>query len=324
MTLEKPLVSVIVITYNSAKYVLDTLESVKTQTYQNIELIVSDDCSTDNTVEICQNWIDDNRTRFVRTMLITNNKNTGIPANCNRGLYFANGEWLKYIAGDDAIVHTCIEDYIKCLKDTGENIYALHANINVYKDTFDPESFIQTNDYSDKLYSSNNISAKDQYSLTLTQGFIGAPSVFLNRELIIRIGGWDETMPYEDWPMFLSIHKHGYKIHYLNKVVAKYRIHGESIFNNNACSTLLFNDFFFKDRVIYKKYRRGEMNFTERLTEDLDFYRKRIMFALGMNRNNLFNRQVNNLLNKFFHHIRQRRVKRIEQQILKNMRNGDA
>ena len=48
-----PLVSINVITYNSSKFVLETLESAKAQTYQNIELIVSDDCSTDNTVEIC-------------------------------------------------------------------------------------------------------------------------------------------------------------------------------------------------------------------------------------------------------------------------------
>ncbi len=51
------LVSIVVITYNSAKFILETLESSKAQTYKNIELIISDDCSTDNTVEICQQWI---------------------------------------------------------------------------------------------------------------------------------------------------------------------------------------------------------------------------------------------------------------------------
>jgi alpha-1,3-rhamnosyltransferase len=54
---QKPLVSVVIITYNSSKYVLETLESAKAQTYQNIELIVSDDCSTDDTVEKCREWI---------------------------------------------------------------------------------------------------------------------------------------------------------------------------------------------------------------------------------------------------------------------------
>ena len=54
----QPLVSVPVITYNSAKFVLETLESIKAQTYQNIELVISDDCSTDNTVQICRDWVD--------------------------------------------------------------------------------------------------------------------------------------------------------------------------------------------------------------------------------------------------------------------------
>ena len=59
--IKKPLVSIIVITYNSAKYVLETLESAKNQTYQNIELIISDDCSIDNTVDICTRWLNENK-----------------------------------------------------------------------------------------------------------------------------------------------------------------------------------------------------------------------------------------------------------------------
>lgn len=76
MSEKNPLVSIIVITYNSAKYVLETLESAKAQTYQNIKLIVSDDCSTDNKIEICRKWLEKNKGRFVRTELITVEQNT--------------------------------------------------------------------------------------------------------------------------------------------------------------------------------------------------------------------------------------------------------
>jgi alpha-1,3-rhamnosyltransferase len=51
------LVSIVIITYNSAKYVLETLESVKAQTYEKIELVISDDCSTDDTVEVCRDGL---------------------------------------------------------------------------------------------------------------------------------------------------------------------------------------------------------------------------------------------------------------------------
>ena len=56
----EPLVSICVITYNSSKTVVETLESIKNQSYSNIELVVSDDCSPDNTVELVQQWLEKN------------------------------------------------------------------------------------------------------------------------------------------------------------------------------------------------------------------------------------------------------------------------
>ncbi len=100
---QEPLISIVVVTYNSAKYVLETLESAKSQTYQNIELIVTDDYSTDDTVAICQKWLNKNKARFVRSQLVTSEKNTGIPANLNRGIKASKGEFIKPIAGDDTM-----------------------------------------------------------------------------------------------------------------------------------------------------------------------------------------------------------------------------
>ena len=59
------LVSVIVITYNSSRYVLHTLESVHRQSFNDIELIVSDDCSTDNTFDLCREWLANYSDRFI-------------------------------------------------------------------------------------------------------------------------------------------------------------------------------------------------------------------------------------------------------------------
>ena len=61
-----PLVSIIVVTYNSSLYVRETLESAKRQSYRNLELIVTDDASKDDTVKICREWIENNKNRFVR------------------------------------------------------------------------------------------------------------------------------------------------------------------------------------------------------------------------------------------------------------------
>lgn len=78
-----PLISIVVITYNSAKYVKETLDSVLKQTYDNIELIISDDCSTDNTRTIITQWIDNN----LRNNIVGGGKKVGIDCNESKWRY---------------------------------------------------------------------------------------------------------------------------------------------------------------------------------------------------------------------------------------------
>lgn len=99
-----PLVTIIVITYKSADYVIDTLESISQQTYKNIELIISDDRSPDNTLEICESWIEKHKNRFSNTIVTKTDRNGGICYNYNNGLKMATGKWIKYIAGDDELI----------------------------------------------------------------------------------------------------------------------------------------------------------------------------------------------------------------------------
>ena len=112
---DNPLVSVVVLTYNSSKTVLETLNSIAAQTYKNIELIISDDCSKDDTLKKCKKWELKNKQRFTQIIIIRSNQNTGTAANGNRGANAANGEWLKFIAADDVLLPNCVHsniDYI--------------------------------------------------------------------------------------------------------------------------------------------------------------------------------------------------------------------
>jgi len=86
------LVSVFVITYNSSKYVIDTLESVKSQTYQNIELIISDDCSTDNTAAEVEKFIENNPSVDVK--FFQHDVNRGKGAALHTGIMHATGQYL--------------------------------------------------------------------------------------------------------------------------------------------------------------------------------------------------------------------------------------
>ena len=138
------LVSCTVLSYNSAKTILETLESIKAQTYQNIELIVSDDCSKDNTVELCRQWIAVNKNRFVRVVLLTVKENTGVCANGNRAMAACQGKWQKGIAADDILLPNCIGDFVDYVND---NIHAkwIASKVAVYNEEFKEENCIQRN-----------------------------------------------------------------------------------------------------------------------------------------------------------------------------------
>lgn len=110
-----PLVSVCVVTYNSAEFIIETLESIKSQTYKKMELIISDDCSSDNTVELCEEWIEKNESYFFRTEILTVNKKTGSRANVKRVEEKTKGKYNKVIAGDDYIDAKYIEKCVEVL-----------------------------------------------------------------------------------------------------------------------------------------------------------------------------------------------------------------
>ena len=226
MNEQNPLVSIIVITYNSAKYVLETLESARAQTYQNIELIVTDDCSTDNTVEICREWIEENKERFVRTELITVENNTGLPANCNRGIKVSKGEWVKIIAGDDLLMDKCIFNYLDFVSNS-EDMQIICANVIKFNNETEEKTNIQ-----DWKFFSKNISADEQFKLLLRHNRVLASSVFLKKSLIEEMNGFDEQFKLiEDYPMWLKITLSGMKIHCLKECVVKYRLSESGISN---------------------------------------------------------------------------------------------
>ena len=88
---DRDLVSVLILAYNAEKYIRDLLESIKDQTYQNIEIIISDDASKDDTVRIAQVWKDENRLCLKKMMISRSEQNQGVVKNANLGFAHCNG-----------------------------------------------------------------------------------------------------------------------------------------------------------------------------------------------------------------------------------------
>ena len=287
LTQEKPLVSIVVITYNSFKFVLDTLESIKVQAYPNIELIVSDDCSTDNTVEVCRNWIEENKDRFVRTELVTTEKNTGIPANCNRGVKLAKGEWIKLIAGDDAFFPDAIEKVIEYLVKKPHIDVIATARIN-YNNNFNPENRLRK-DVHDSWFFAEHMGAKQQFRKLLFWMYVNAPTVFIRRNIFYSIGFFDEQFKLiEDAPFFLKITKVGVKIHFLDIDTIKYRIHNASVCGN-AGQGKLFNNFYKAAYEMHKELMFPEVNRLGRFCYSSQYHLHSIFEKLNLNKKSSFN-----------------------------------
>lgn len=154
--MNKPSVSIVVVTYNSSRFVVETLESAYNQNYEGpIELIVSDDGSTDGTIDICRQWVRTHSDRFVKCQVIKTPINLGICGNYNFALEHVGGEWIKYIAGDDILMPECIDEFVDvslqsddkfflsgvCCFDPDGNTFPPRYLMKEYLD--DPDPFIQ-------------------------------------------------------------------------------------------------------------------------------------------------------------------------------------
>lgn len=235
MNNNQPLVSVPVITYNSSKFVLETLESIKAQTYQNIELIISDDCSTDNTVELCQKWVDLNKDRFVRTEIITSLVNTGVSANCNRSKNACQGEWIKGIAGDDLLMPDCVENFVNYVNEHPETI-CVFGRIEAFGGSEDRNKYF-TEKVFDYTFFDLDINGQLE-RLVFGENCVPASTCFSNPKRLQELGITnDERIPLlEDWPKWINILKKGVKLEFMDKVVVKYRIHDGSLTTSKRAS----------------------------------------------------------------------------------------
>jgi glycosyltransferase involved in cell wall biosynthesis len=107
-----PIVSIGMPVYNGAHFLRQALDSILAQTYTNFELIISDNCSTDNSYALCEEYA----ARDTRIRLLRNERNMGAVYNYHRVLTEAHGKYFRYAAHDDVLAHTNIERCVEILE----------------------------------------------------------------------------------------------------------------------------------------------------------------------------------------------------------------
>ena len=231
-------ISVIVLTYNSRNTIIKTLESIKKQTYDNIEIVVSDDCSTDDTLDVIKKWRNEKYSRK-KMKIVTNEVNTGITANVNRGIKAASGKMVKLIAGDDVLCDKAIEVFYSFYKNNSHNI-VFQSKVQ----TID-ENDLSTNQIDDVLEESYHLlsqaNQEEQYHNLLLTNYILSPAIgLISKRNLDRIGLFDERFPMmEDYPFFLNLSQKGIKYSLIDEELVKYRISNNSISNTKKTRTFV-------------------------------------------------------------------------------------
>lgn len=216
------LVSVVVLTYNDAPFIEETLNSIKDQTYKNIELVVSDDYSSDDTVERCKCWIDQNRERFINVQLLTVEKNTGVTYNITRAEKAAKGEWTKGLGGDDLLTPDCIEKFVSYVK-SNPNAKIVQCGLAKINERGDDMGYGVKGP--DAHFHSDKTSAYWQHQIFLRKDPVDALGLFKSKELLEKVDYYDCEFPMqEDVAFAMKVVSSGYKIWWLDHYLVKRRM----------------------------------------------------------------------------------------------------
>ncbi len=218
--MEKPLVSICVLTYQAAPYISDCIKGILSQTYSNIELLILDDASTDRTVSIIESNMKKLEEKFVRVKFIRHNVNSGsIPHNCNELMKECKGEFIKCFAGDDALSSCYIEEMIQFFQENKDCEIA-YSNGYVVPDSWHLEHSGKYRSLYPECYRQPS---KNLFEELLFRNFIYAVGAIYRSSVFAAYGYYDETLLYEDRDMWLRCAMNHAKFCYVDKKLVYYR-----------------------------------------------------------------------------------------------------
>lgn len=209
-----PLVSVVIPTFNRAHLIRRALDSVLAQTYKNLDIIVVDDASTDDTEVVIRSY-EDSRIRYVRL-----EHNRGGSAARNVGLRLSKGEYIAFLDSDDEWVADKVRRHLDVFQAHPECHIVYSAVKTVYPDG---SVFVRHLDGPEGRI----------FDRLMVRNVVGPTSAFvIKRECFERVGGFDESLPSsQDYDLWLRLAKH-YQFKKISEPLVVYHWHGNQISTN--------------------------------------------------------------------------------------------
>jgi glycosyltransferase involved in cell wall biosynthesis len=217
---DNPLVSMIVLCYNQSRFVVETLESVKAQTYKSTQLIILDDCSSDDSAAVIENWLQKNR---IDCIFIRHQENEGICKSVNDALSRATGKYISPIASDDVWLPEKIARQVEIMESQPDDVGVLYSDaiqMDEHGETL-PGLFIASH------WKLLEIPQGRILTSLLDGNFVVPPTTLIRKSCYDKVGVYDEDLPWEDWDMWMRIARH-YSFLCSPIPFAKYRQHNKS------------------------------------------------------------------------------------------------
>ncbi|MCU7617835.1 glycosyltransferase [Chryseobacterium sp. PBS4-4] len=232
---DNPLVSILCLCYNQGKFIKESLESIKAQTYKNFEIIICDDFSHDESVEIIKSWISENKD--LKIEFIEHHQNLGITKTLNELLKISQGKYIQILALDDILIEEKLDRHVAMLENSSDE-YAL-----VFSDAhlINHESKLYQNKFIARHFSYLSLESQNFYEMLLTKNFIPAMSVLMKKKHIMAENGWDESLPFEDYDMWLRLSKN-HSFLFDDVITCSYRLHDNN--SHRKKNVINYNAFF--------------------------------------------------------------------------------
>ena len=258
MNIDCPKVSIGITSYNHQEFIVECLESIKNQTYKNIELIVSDDCSPDDSIEVIKNYQKENPD--FKFELVAHKKNLGISKNCNQLLDRLSGDYFCLFAGDDIMMPDRIEKQVKALEENKNAIMCFTNTMWFWSET------------GRNVCKHFGVLQKPSLDIkkVIADFSIPTPTLLIRSSLGKNLK-YDESLKYvNDFKYVIDLIKIAPVI-YIDEVLTRYRKHKES-----ATMTNYFTEDRFRLIDIFKS------EFGKEYEKSIDKYEKVAYYALIM------------------------------------------
>ena len=231
---ESPLASVIIPTYNAEKFIANALDSVFTQTYRPIEILVVDDGSTDRTAEIVQNYQTSKTNKTNETnktnLIYIHQQNSGPSRARNTGIKAAKGEYIAFLDADDLWTKNKLEKQIKLFKqDPRIDVVFTDAKVTRFKNNKIQENIMFQKNRLNKEFFGHDFIVINPLEKLLKINFMLTPCVVVKKSCFKNSIFFNEKRRYvEDWELWLKMSVY-YTFGYVNEVCVHVKDEGDGL-----------------------------------------------------------------------------------------------